>query len=145
MRRKLRYPALLVTAVLTATLVGPLGGMAQANHPTGSCLDLSPESETNSLGTTQTITATLRTPSGTTCAAGQTAIDPDQGAVTIHFEITGPNDPDAGNTLSTPDEVCTIQPNQTSCSVSYTGTASGTDLIRGWVDEVAGTSEADEL
>lgn len=144
MRRSLRFPRALVVLVVLTAMVVPLGGVAQANHPGGSCLDLSPEGETNSLGTVHVVTATLRTPSGGTCGAGQTAVDPTNGSVTIHFEITGVNDPDAGNSLTSPDRSCTIQPNQTSCTTSYTGNNAGTDTIRGWVDEVDGSGDADE-
>ena len=144
MRRSLKVPSALVVALLVAVLGVPLGGVAQANHPAGSCLDLSPESDSNPLGATHTITATLRTAAGTSCGGGQTAIDPDQGAVTVHFEITGVNNPDGNNDLASPDRTCTIQPNDTSCTTSYVGNAGGTDTIRGWIDEAEGVGDADE-
>jgi protocatechuate 3,4-dioxygenase beta subunit len=129
--------------VLIAALMVPMAGVAQANHPAGSCLDLSPETDSNPLNTSHVLTATLRIAAGATCGAAQTAIDPDQGAVTIHFERTGVNDGD-GNTLASPEMTCTIQPNATNCTVSYIGTTAGADTIRAWVDEADGVGDADE-
>lgn len=131
-----------VVVVLITALMVPLGGPALANHGTA-CLDLSPESDSNAQNTTHVVTATLRTPSGQTCGSAQTAVDPPGGSVTVHFEITGVNDPDGGNSLTSPDRSCTIQPNQTSCTVSYTGPNAGTDTIRGWVEESGGAADAD--
>jgi hypothetical protein len=128
--------------LITAVLV-PLGGMALANHG-GACLDLSPESASNPQNATHVVAATLRTPAGQSCGSAQTAVDPSSGAVTIFFEITGANDPDAGNSLTTPDKTCTIQPGETSCAVSYAGPNLGTDTIRGWVEETGGVADADE-
>lgn len=122
-----------VVMVLITALVVPLGGLALANHG-GACLDVSPETDTNTQNTTQVVTATLRTAAGQACTSAQTAVDPPQGAVTINFEITGANNPDGDNT-GTPDRSCTIQPNATSCTVSYVGANAGTDTIRGWVEE----------
>ena len=143
MGRSFRVLGASVVVVLIAALMVPMAGVAQANHPAGSCLDLSPETDSNALNTSHVLTATLRMPSGATCGAAQTAVDPDQGAVTVHFERTGVNDGD-GNTLASPDMSCTIQPNATSCTVSYIGTVAGSDTIRAWVDETGGVADADE-
>ena len=143
MRRSFRVLGASVTVVLITALLIPIGGVAQANHPAGSCLDLGPESDSNPLNTSHVITATLRMPAGETCGSAQTAVDPDHGAVTVHFERTGVNDTD-GNTLTSPDMSCTIQPNATSCTVSYVGTTAGNDTIRGWVDEDGGVADVDE-
>ena len=146
MGRSFRALGVSVIMVLITALLVPLGGVAQANHPAGSCLDLSPETDSNPLNTSHVLTATLRTPSGQTCGSAQTAVDPTNGAVTVQFEITGVNDPDSGNSLTSPDRTCTIQPNATSCTVSYSGATPGTDAIRAWVEEneTANVTDADE-
>ena len=134
----------IVSVAMATLVVGPFLSVAAANHPAGSCLDLAPETDTNPVGATHEITATLRTASGTTCGSAQTAVQPSNGAVTIHFELSGVNDPDAGNSLTSPDLTCTIQPSRSDCTISYSGSTAGTDTIRGWVEEVAGSGDADE-
>jgi hypothetical protein len=143
MRRSFKVFGASVVMVLITALVVPLGGLALANHGSA-CLDVSPETDTNTQNTTQILTATLRTAAGGACTSAQTAVDPPQGAVTVNFEITGVNDPDAGSSLTSPDRTCTIQPNATSCTVSYVGANAGTDTIRGWVEETGAVADADE-
>ena len=59
MRRSFRVLGASVAVVLITALMIPMSGVAQANHPAGSCLDLSPEGESNALNTSHVITATL--------------------------------------------------------------------------------------
>jgi hypothetical protein len=147
---RFRSSALLaVTLVFLAALV-PLASPAAANHP-NACLDLSPETATNEAGTTHEITAILRAVSATCTGA---AVTPNGaggggGPVNIDFEISGPNDPDGGNSPDTPDLSCNVAVNASTCSVTYAGSATGTDTIRGWIDHdgltpaQGGTTEAD--
>jgi hypothetical protein len=119
-------PALVLSTALATifALVIPLAGAAIASHPAGSTLDLTPETDSNPTGTTHTITATLSVPA----SPGE--------SVEIDFEVAGPGDPETpdADSPTTPDLTCTINPNGTSCQVSYSSTVVGTDTIRGWVD-----------
>jgi Ca2+-binding RTX toxin-like protein len=131
--RSIRSWACLFSLSLILVLL-PLGGPALAGH--GTCLiDLTPNTDTNTLGQTHTVTATLTAPSGQTldtCREG--------GNVDVDFEITGetgatynPAGIDAASTPNTPDLGCRIKRNETSCTVSYTRTATaGTDSITGF-------------
>jgi hypothetical protein len=135
--------AALIVALVTLML--PFASPARANHP-DACLDVSPESSTGATGTSHTLTATLRSialQSGGACSQG--TVNASNGPVAIDFEITGPNDPDGGNTPGTPDRSCTIAAGSSSCTVSYPGSATGTDTIRAWIDHDGsnGTTEAD--
>ena len=71
------------------------------------------------------------------------------GPVNIDFEISGPGDVDGGNTPDTPDLSCNVTPNSSSCTVTYSSGATGTDTIRGWIDHdgltpaQGGVTEAD--
>ena len=112
---------------------------AWANHPANACLDVTEETATNTTGTQHVITATMRTGSSGSCAGA--AVTPSQGQVTVSFELTGANDPD-GSTANSPDLTCDIRNNESSCTVSYSGTVAGTDLIRGWIAD--GTLDAAE-
>ena len=145
------YSARLTTAaaVVALALVAlglPLAAPAAANHP-DSCLDVTPETSAGGTGTTHTLTATLRSIAGAQSGSGctQVAVNAANGAVSIDFEMTGPNDPDAGGTPATPDLTCSIASGASSCTVSYSGAAVGTDTIRGWIDHDGsnGTVEAD--
>jgi hypothetical protein len=143
--------AALATVLLASMAVlVPLAAPAAANHPP-SCLDLTPETETNQAGTDHTITATLRAVS-TPCTGAP--VTPNGGGggggpVNIDFEVTGPNDPDAGNTPDTPDLSCNVSGNNSTCTITYEGAATGTDTIRGWIDHdgltpaQGGVTEAD--
>ncbi|MGH2753636.1 MAG: calcium-binding protein [Actinomycetota bacterium] len=52
---------------------------------------------------------------------------------TIDVEVvSGPNNAD-GNSPGAPDFLCSILSGQSACSVNYTGTQAGTDVLRGWV------------
>lgn len=167
--RRLAF-GLIIGMILTAgAVLGlPLSGMnlgpvALANHPSpsgsphASCLDVSPETDLNPVGTTHTVTATLRqgtpfdpvTQTGPRCPGGgrtPTSSNPSAGdepgattvnatsPVQVNFEVTGPSDPDGGYSPETPDLTCTIQTGSSSCdSNGYPGFAPGTDTIRGWV------------
>lgn len=100
---------------------------ALANHPANSCLEITPATATNPVGTTHTLTAQLRTGTQDDCT-GQ-PIAPDSGQVRINFEISGAN-ADTGS----PDLECRIGPNETSCTVEYSGAVTGTDTIVGYID-----------
>ena len=129
-------------ALMASVLVG-LGAVAQANHPAGSCIDIAPESDTSPVGDTQTVTVTLRTLEGDACTGAP--LTPGKGPITVDFEVTGPNDPDAGNTPDTPDLSCTITKKASECAVSYANPNQGTDTIVGWIDENKnGVIDADE-
>ena len=130
-RRSLVFVSAIVLLVLG---VGPLSGMALATHPAGTCLDVEPETASNQVGETHQLTATLRALSGQNCTGAATAAG---GNIDVNFEITGPNDPDNGDTPATPDLSCTLHNNDTVCDVSYQGSAAGTDTIVGWIDHDA--------
>jgi hypothetical protein len=146
----------LATLVTLSALVLFSEGPAVANHPTGACLDLAPETDTNPVGTVHFVTATMRTrgtPSQTNtnlCDDNETPVNAG-GSVTISFEITGPNDPDDPDSSSpeTPDRSCQINTDESSCTIGYLGNITGTDTIRGWIDHDArtpgqgGVTEAD--
>ncbi|HEV2755798.1 MAG TPA: Ig-like domain-containing protein [Actinomycetota bacterium] len=144
-----RSVALVLTSLVFLAVMVPLAAPAAANHP-NACLDLTPETSTNPAGTSHTVTATLRVIS-TGCTGA--ALTPNSGGggggpVNIDFEIAGPNDAD-GNSPDTPDMSCNVAVNQSDCSVTYTGPATGTDTIRGWIDHdgltpaQGGATEAD--
>ncbi|HEX2296085.1 MAG TPA: Ig-like domain-containing protein [Actinomycetota bacterium] len=118
-----------LAVVMLASMVA-LAAPAAANHPS-SCLDLTPETETNEAGANHTITAMLRVVTAT-CTGG--AVTPASGPVNIDFEITGVNDVDGGNTPDTPDLTCSITGSASTCTVTYSGAGTGTDTIRGWID-----------
>ena len=156
-----------VICIIVALIVPMLGQAAFAGHPDGSCLDVTPETDENVAGDTHTLTATLRQPKtdplemplgevSSTCDEDATAPLPLGGGspdtanaqtetAIIDFEITGPSDPDGGNTPDTPDRTCTIQAGASSCDTGYTGTAAGLDTICAWIDEDGsdGTTEGD--
>lgn len=124
-----RIASTVLAVALLASMVA-VAAPAAANHPS-SCLDLTPETATNEAGDAHTITATLRVITAT-CTGG--AVEPTNGPVNVDFEITGPNDVDGGNTPDTPDLTCTVGVNASTCTVTYSGNALGTDSIRGWID-----------
>ena len=120
-----RWSALLVVLAVFASLVG-LIAPAQAGHGT-SCLDVEPEQAVNPVGTEHELTATLRTPAAApskACNGAPVAATED---VTINFDVTGANDPDAGDV----DFSCVITKGESSCSESYIGSVEGKDTIRG--------------
>jgi len=133
---------LFAVALFATFLVGSVG-TAQANHPDGSCIDLTPETATSPVGDTQTVTATLRTLVGSDCT-GDPIVAP-KGPITVDFEITGPNDTDAGDTPDTPDLSCKITKKSAECFVNYSNPTAGTDTVIGWIDENNdGVIDADE-
>ena len=156
-RSILRRLSLFAVAILLLGLCVP-SGSALANHPALSCLDVEPETSFNPTlpaGTrSHTVEATLRGPATppdnpATCKGDE--MDAEGGAVKISFEISGPNDPAAdGDTPDSPDRFCLIPQNAASCEMTYPGAATGSDTIRGWIDEDSqspaqgGMTEADE-
>ena len=124
---------LFAVALFATFLVGSVGTVAQANHPDGTCIDLTPETDTSGVGDTQTITATLRQLNGSDCT-GDPVTAP-QGPITVDFEVTGPNDPDSGNTPDSSDLDCKITKKSAECFVNYSNPNTGTDTITGWIDE----------
>ena len=144
-RRDHRKLASLITSVIGLFMVvGPFGSVALANHPTSACLDVTPETATNPTyapNNTHTVTATMKSPDPD--PPFLTCTGPNQnagtgggtGSVKISFEIEGVNDPNNdGDTPATPDKFCIIPQGQASCSMTYTGTETGSDEIRGWID-----------
>ena len=130
-----RRGAAVLTAVILCVLgLGPFTGIAQAAHPAGTCIDVEPETSTNDVGDTHSVTATLRFLSGQNCTGAPTTPN---GNLDVRFELTGPNDPDGGNTPATDDLACTLHNNDTNCAVQYQGTTTGTDTILGWHDHDA--------
>ena len=123
--------ALLIAAVFFAALAVPFGGVAVANHPANSCLDVEPETAEGAVGDTYTITATLRTLVNGACTGAELQPTTD---ITVNAEITGPNDTDNGNTPNTPDLTCTITAKKTNCTVKYDAGTAGTDTILGYLD-----------
>ncbi|MGH2746416.1 MAG: Ig-like domain-containing protein, partial [Actinomycetota bacterium] len=156
---------ILAAMALLVGIVGPLAPPAHANHDAETCLDLEhdtqgsgSEVDSNEVGTEHTIVATLRipTPLPPSCDTDEDPVTLGAGEQhVIDFEITGPNDPDDSDSTDSPDDSCTISVGESSCDISYTGTAAGTDTIRGWergstpdtdepVDETSGTEPLDE-
>ena len=132
--QRLRRVSALFFVLTLVALVLPLAAPAFAGH--GTCtINVTPDSDTNTLGDTHTLTATLVAPAGQTtdtCRA--------ENNVDVSFEVTGeagatynPNTIDAASTPASPDLSCTIRKNDTSCTVSYTRTTTpGTDSITGF-------------
>ncbi|MDQ4145818.1 MAG: Ig-like domain-containing protein, partial [Actinomycetota bacterium] len=149
--------AFLVALATLFALAIPFGGIALANHPTGSTLEVSLETSENPTGTTHSLTATLF--QGSTENPITTGCNPD---CIIRFEVeggpvvvvtqddttatTGQRQADTDASYATPDMTCRIQPGQSSCTVFFTSNAAGTNTIRAWHDEdrnPATTSEVD--
>ncbi|HVM34848.1 MAG TPA: hypothetical protein VM784_05845 [Actinomycetota bacterium] len=141
-RLALRGVVFMLVAALVATVAVVLAApSATANHGTAG-LDARPETATRGVGTQHTIEARL-----VTLCTPSSGSDPDctpasrtstSGAVTINFENeNGPNDPDGGTSLDTPDRQCSLAGAQNSCSMSYTGTNRGTDVWRVWIDHTS--------
>lgn len=136
-RSQIRRVSCLFFVVSLISLVFPLASPALAGH--GTCtINVTPDSDTNTLGDTHTLTATLVAPTGQTtqtCRSGNN--------IDVDFEITGeagatynPAGIDPASTPTTPDLTCRIGPNDTSCTVSYTRTAPpGTDSIVGFFSD----------
>jgi hypothetical protein len=151
-RVHLRHLALLTCLVALGALLIPLSGVAQANHGDRK-LDATPENPTRGVGATHTITARLcendpEAPSPANCNIDFPPTN-GSGAIRIRFENeNGPNDTDDSISRMTPDRSCSVFPNSdppSQCSISYVGTAAGTDTWRVWVDhdDSAATDESD--
>ena len=156
-----RRLASLVGAISLMLVVLPLG-VARANHPVTSCLNVTPESVINPTlpaGQSHTLTATLRLPGPpsmadpSSCTGAENPATPGGGPVKISYEITGPHDPEpSSNSPDTPDGQCLIPEGQSSCNFAITdatGMGVGTDTVRVWIDhdgqsaEQGGMTEAD--
>ena len=103
-------------------------------------LDCSPETDSNPVGTTHTVTCTARDVSGNAAAGVQ-----------IDAEATGPNDPDNANSTTAPDFTCTTGLGG-SCTFTHGGGGQngttndpGVTTYRAWVDadSTDTSSEAD--
>ena len=145
--RNLRSTALVAAAIVVS--LAALLPVAPAFAAHNTCeLDLTPETASSTLGTTHTITASLR-PAGTDPDATSTTscTSRDGGPVDVFFEVSStdtsaaysPTTIDRQDTRLQPDMGCTIASNQNSCTVSYTRTAGvSSDTIVGWIaDEEA--------
>lgn len=137
-RVRVRGLAFAVALCTAFAILIPMTGIAAAQPPAGCTLDVEPETDSNPVGQPHTLTATL-VDANPNDAQTCTAQDINQaGGVEIDAEITGPGDPDNGDTPGTPDLTCTITgtgQTQTSCVLGpYTSNAPGTDTIRAWVD-----------
>ena len=150
-KRLLAYAAVL--AIVLALV--PFQLPAYANHPVGSCLDVTPEDSPTTepadpAGQAETYTATLKTPAANnnSCEAGTPVANPGPARIEISYEIVGPNDPDGSDSPENPDGACEIAVGDTSCTVSIPFATGGADTIRFWIDEdgnppPTGITEAD--
>jgi hypothetical protein len=133
------------TALTLVALMAPLGDIALANHPAGTCLQVTPETDSNPTGTSHEFTATLSAISGTAPTASCSTIAVNATTdLKISYELSGANDSD-GNTPDTPDGECTITATTSFCKFSIlaaNSTASGTTTVRAWIDH-DGESPAD--
>lgn len=159
-RTQRKFTAVITSVIGLFMVIGPYGSIALANHPTTACLDVTPETDTNPTlppNNTHTVTATMRAvaniPPPPSCTGDpmNAGSGGGVGTVRISFEIDGPNDPDTdGDTPETPDDSCLVLVGQSSCQISYSGTQTGTDEIRGWIDHDGesesngGVTEADK-
>lgn len=134
----------LALATGLALVASPLGGVARADNSTLT-LGVRDEVKNTRVGENRPMYASLSAP-------------PDAGTtVNIDFEITGPSDPDGGNTPQSPDLSCSIDAGTIDdpatnaldesheCRVGYKGDTAGEDLTRAWIDADGsdGTVEAD--
>jgi hypothetical protein len=126
---RLSRVVVLTTLATISALVVPLAGLATANHGTRT-LQVTPETDSNAIGTTHTLTATL-----------SSAADATSGPINVDFEITGVGDTD-GDTPATPDKECAVAVGSSTCTVTHTSATAGTSTIEAWIDHDA-TLEAD--
>ena len=91
----------------------------------GGGLDAEPETATNDTGEEHTITATVFDQFG----------DAFSGSTQVNFEFFAgsPSDNGDGNSPGTPDDTCTTN-NSSSCSITYTSTNTGRDLVCVWTN-----------
>lgn len=137
-RARARWLAFAVAMSTAFALMVPFVGTAAAQPPAGCTLNVEPETDSNPIGQPHTLTATLvdaNPADAQTCTAQDINA---AGGVEVDAEITGPGDPDNGDTPETPDLTCTITgtgQTQTSCVLGpYTSNTAGTDTIRAFVD-----------
>lgn len=90
-------------------------------------IEVSPTSAARQPGTQHTLTVTIYDVAGAPLA--------DATKVDFEFLAGSPHDSD-GTTLNTPDRTCTTSFTSPSCSISYTGTAAGRDLVCAWINHV---------
>jgi hypothetical protein len=123
---------------VTAALVVPLAGAAQAAVPTK--LDANKEDADVVLGEKKAeTTATLKDAAGEIVATE---------VVNVDFEYDGPNDPmNDGFSPGSPDDTCDIGPglpSQTKCKEKFgPGTVEGTDTVYVWVDSIGADTSPD--
>ena len=126
-----RNLAILMAIMMLLGTFGILSLPAQAGHG-DACLDLTPETATNPVGSTHTITAQLYTrsavPSIPCGDRGTAAAAP---GVVINFDIDGPGDSFAAEPV---DRTCTTGATG-SCIMQYSSTMTGTDTITGWISD----------
>ena len=142
-RLRLRRVSSLFFVLTLVSVVFPLAAPAYAGH--GTCaINVTPDTDTNTLGDTHTLTATLVAPTGQTTETCRA-----ENNIDVAFEITGeagatynPGGIDPASTPTAPDLTCRIRNNETSCTVDYTRTATpGTDSIVGFFAD-AGIDQA---
>ena len=131
MRRRAHsiFGAFVMGMALVISLMVP----AMANHGTRT-LDVTPETVSLPPGVTHTFTARISREATTAT-----------GTINIDFENeSGVNDSD-GTTHDSPDLTCSIPSGENECTVSYSGTATGRDIWRVWIDHdgLNSTVEAD--
>lgn len=138
----MRLLGIIVSLLMVSGMLVSVASPASANHDTRT-LEVSPEITSGNVGTAVTLTATLYGPEG--AAGSESPATTGTGDINIDFEIEqGPGDTD-GNTPATPDLSCNVKPPTATCSVSYTSTTEGDDVIRAWIDHDKNnfTTEAD--
>jgi hypothetical protein len=119
-KQRVRVTMVAILSLVAALL--PFAPPAAANHGRAT-LNVRPESASRPLDATHTFIAEL-----------DQLVTVEQGSVNIDFENqSGVNDED-GTTFDSPDLTCTIAARERSCSVTYTGTVTGRDLWRVWID-----------
>jgi hypothetical protein len=130
--RTTRLIGLVATLALVIGLLG-IAPAALANHGTLT-LNVEPETASRTQGEEHTMTATLSA-TVVECPAPATGGYGGCGPVNIDFENeSGPNDPDASNSYTSPDLTCTVAVGSNSCVVSYFGNRTGTDQWRDFID-----------
>jgi hypothetical protein len=115
-----RSKAALAIVAIATMILSLLPGSAWADHHANT-LEVDPESQSHQAGEDATLTATFGSP--------LTLLNPN-----VDFEIeTGPGDTD-GNTPKSPDMTCSPLIGLLGCSVTYTSTKRGVDVVRAWID-----------
>ncbi len=129
-------------------LAFPFAPPASATHPDGATLEVLEEIEANPSGSTHTLTAQLFLGTTTT----PQTVSPTALQVNVDFEVesgpairanctlqpgetcAGGTPSNDGNTPSSPDMTCDIQPGTSSCVVRFTSDGAGTNIIRAFID-----------